>query len=96
VADFFNPATTPAAKKAHQCIGCFHPIAKGEVYHRQTGNYDGRWFVNKLHVECADELSGSNHGGWYEFSPGELEPPERLRAQSTPQPADVRADQPLT
>ncbi len=77
--DFFRPATTPTARKEHRCIGCYTQIAKGETYHHQTGNYDGRWFVNKLHRECADALSEGS-SGWYEFTPGELESPQRSAA----------------
>jgi len=75
--DFFRPATNPIARKDHICVGCYTRIVKGEVYNHQTGVYDGRWFANKLHQECADSLSSDSDGGWYEFTPGDLDPPQR-------------------
>ncbi len=83
MSDYFRDPTHPVARKQHQCIGCFGVIAKGETYYRQTGFYDGRAFVNKLHHECADALSDEASYGWYEFSPGELDQPERLRQQDS-------------
>lgn len=80
MSDFYRPAETPIARIRHRCIGCFHDIAPGEQYSRQTGVYDGRWFVNKLHRECEDALSKDARAGeWYDFNHGDLEPPERLR-----------------
>lgn len=96
MSDFFRPAEHPVARRQHRCVGCYGPIVAGEQYHRQTGVYDGRWFVNKLHSECADALAEEASYGWYEFTPGELDPPERMRAASTPQPADAAGAGPTT
>ena len=71
--------TRPKARKKHQCIACLWDIAEGETYICQTGHYEDRAFRNKFHVECWDEL---NTGGIFEFSPGELDAPERLQVQS--------------
>lgn len=62
--DFFRPPTTPTARREHRCV------AVGEKYSRQTGVYDGAWFVNKMHLQCFETLATSG-----EFTPGELEPP---------------------
>ena len=80
MSDFYNPPTKPTARKEHRCIGCYSQIARGETYHHQTGVYDGHWFVNKLHHECADAMAAESDGGWYEFTPGELDPPPRAAA----------------
>jgi len=82
--DHFRPATHPVARRAHRCIGCYAQIPAGERYHMQTGVYDGRWFANKLHTECADALAADADCGWYEFTPGELVPPVRLREGAIP------------
>ena len=42
----------------------------------QSGHYEDRAFRNKYHTECWDEL---NANGEFEFTPGELDLPERLR-----------------
>lgn len=67
--------TSPVARKAHKCIACLHPIAAGEKHVHQTGFFDGRAFRNRFHRECWDTL---NEEGEFEFSPGDLDPPERL------------------
>ena len=43
----------------------------------QSGHYEDRAFRNKYHTECWDVLC---EDGEFEFTPGELEPPERLVA----------------
>ena len=78
MSDHFHDATNPIARRGHRCTGCAAPIAVGEKYHRQTGIFEGSYFVNKLHVECLEALQADSDGGNYEFSPGELEPPARL------------------
>lgn len=75
MSDFFNPATTPKARKRHQCVCCYAGIPAGEQYVQQTGFYDGRPFRNKFHQECWDILC---EDGEFEFTPGDGEPPERL------------------
>ena len=79
MSDFFRPATTPVARTQYRCIGCYLAIQAGEKYHRQSGIYDGRWFVNQLHLECAEALIEDSDGHDQEFTPGKLDPPERLR-----------------
>ena len=76
MSDFSNPSTLPKANKQHRCIYCYGVIAKGEVHRHQTGNYDGSWFSNRFHVECWDFLSEEYY---FEFFPGEGDPPERLK-----------------
>ena len=73
------PPTRPTARKQHQCIACYATIAAGEVYVSQSGHYESRAFRNKFHVECFDTLC---EDGDFEFSPGELDPPERLLSPS--------------
>jgi hypothetical protein len=76
MSDFFRDPTKPVARKQHRCTGCAHPIVAGEQYERQTGVFDGEWFCNTLHLECADTLREYGDG---EFLQGELDPPERLK-----------------
>lgn len=77
MSDFFREPEHPVARKAAQCIACCWPIEQSEKYVRQTGIWDGRWFVNRFHAECFDVLCSDAEG---EFSPGSFDPPERLRA----------------
>jgi hypothetical protein len=80
MSDFFREPTKPVARKPHCCTGCAHPIVAGEQYERQTGVYDGEWFCNTLHLECAETLwKLRREYGEGEFLPGELDPPERLK-----------------
>lgn len=73
--DFYNEAEFRKARKAHQCIYCAETIAAGEGYCSQTGNYDGRWYENKMHPECfADAFDGGDD----EFTPYSNERPKEL------------------
>lgn len=75
MSDYHRPHTTPKAVKPHRCDGCHTTIPAGEQYARQTGFFEGRAYTNKFHNECLEALS---EDGNFEFSPGSLEPPERL------------------
>ncbi len=66
------------ARKLHQCIACFGSISIGETYVMQSGHYDDRAFRNKFHIECWNFLCQE---GEFEFTPGELEQPERLHQE---------------
>lgn len=77
MSDFYTPATTPVARKAHRCTYCAGPIPVGEKHHKQTGNHDGAWFKNRFHDECWDTLC--EEPGGFEFCPGDGEMPERVR-----------------
>lgn len=81
--DFFRPSTSPKARTQHRCSYCGEPIHQGEVYQRQTGMYDGRWFCNKFHPECADDLDASGGG---EFLPYSNERPATLDQLTGRQP----------
>lgn len=76
MSDFANPSLLRVARKEHRCIWCAHPIAVGEKYSYQTGNYDGRWYANHTHLECFETICAEREG---EFMPYSGEPPERLR-----------------
>jgi hypothetical protein len=84
MSDYFRPATNSVARKAHQCVCCFYPIAIGETYTRQTGFFDGRAFTNKFHAECFEVLCTEGEG---EFSPGSYDPPDRLLHPEDTNPA---------
>lgn len=73
--DFYNPSTSPKARKDYRCIYCYGPILKGEIHKRQTGNYDGAWQDNRFHDECWEALVEE---GDFEFLPGSGEVPERV------------------
>lgn len=76
MSDLNRDPTHPKARKQHQCIACYYPIATGETYTVQTGFYDGSAYRNKFHAECFDALCAEGEG---EFSAGSYDPPERLR-----------------
>lgn len=78
MSDFANPSLLRVARKKHRCISCAYPIEVGETYSYQTGNYDGRWYANHMHIECFEDLFAEGEG---EFTPYSGEPPERLRTQ---------------
>lgn len=69
--------TTPKARQQHRCVACWQMISAGEKHYHQTGYYEGKAYRNRYHVECWEQLS---NGAEFEFTPGELDPPERLRA----------------
>lgn len=75
MSDFHDTPTHPTARKAHQCIACCAVIRVGEQYTQQTGFYDWRAYRNRYHNECWDAL---DEGGDFEFTPGVIDPPERL------------------
>jgi hypothetical protein len=47
----------PIARRDHRCIWCGETIVKGEKYHKQSGRFDGDFYVNKLHAECQSAMS---------------------------------------
>ena len=56
MSDFYNPQENRIARKLHRCTYCAEPIAVGEWYVFQKGVYDGRWYENKMHPECFEDL----------------------------------------
>jgi hypothetical protein len=76
MSDFHDTPTYPKARKQHRCAPCSHIIAVGEQYVQQTGFFEGKPYRTKYHQECWDMLSEE---GIFEFTPGELDPPERLQ-----------------
>ena len=75
MSDHHRNPTRPKARKPHKCAACWHRIDAGEIYVQQTGFYQGDAYRNRYHVECWDALCDSR---CFEFTPGELDPPERL------------------
>jgi hypothetical protein len=73
--DFNAPHTLRKARKAHRCIYCAEAIDTGTEYAHQTGNYDGRWYANKMHPECFDDLYSDG-----EFTPYSNDRPKALDA----------------
>lgn len=47
------------------------PIAAGSEYVFQKGNYDGRWYENKMHPECFEDMCDGDG----EFTPYSNERP---------------------
>lgn len=60
--------TTPTAAKAHKCVWCGQPIAKGDKYERQKMIHEGEFHDNKWHPECA-RASARHLDPGDEFSP---------------------------
>lgn len=75
MSDFYNPSVSRKARKSHQCTYCAELIAAGEGYVSQKGNYDGRWYENKMHPECFEELCDDGDG---EFTPYSNERPQSI------------------
>lgn len=79
MSDYCRNPTHHVARKAHRCIYCYWEIPIGELYTQQTGYWEGYAFRNRFHDECFYVLS---EDGEFEFTPGEGEPPERLKKDS--------------
>jgi len=77
--NYYRPPTNQKARKMHKCIACLHSVPIGEEYVQQTGIHNGSSFRNKYHQECWSEL---NRDGVFEFSSGDLDPPERIKAMA--------------
>ena len=56
MSDFYHPQELRKAAKAHRCTYCAEPIVAGDEYVFQKGNYDGRWYENKMHPECFEDM----------------------------------------
>ena len=81
MSDFHDTPTYRIARKRHRCAACWHFIERGEKYVQQSGFYDGRAYRNRFHAECRDVLEEeARASGNFEFIPGALAPPERVRA----------------
>ena len=65
MSNFYNPHENRTARKLHKCTYCAEPIAFGEVYVFQKGNYDGSWYENKMHPECSEDMCESGGDGEY-------------------------------
>ncbi|MGH2509070.1 MAG: hypothetical protein ACRDHZ_16955 [Ktedonobacteraceae bacterium] len=61
------------AKKEHKCTECGRPIARGEIYRRTAGMYDGSWIIGKVcqHCKVATEWLQKNCGGYLDHCVGE-------------------------
>ena len=66
MSDFYNPHECRTARKSHQCTYCAEEIDAGAEYAHQTGVYEGRWYTNKMHPECFEDMCGIGNG---EFTP---------------------------
>ena len=42
------------AKKEHICEMCLHKILPGEIYTKEVGVWDDRFFSRNLHLRCAN------------------------------------------
>ena len=62
---YCTPAIERKALKAHTCTYCGQPIEAGDKYMTWKSVGDS-WFTNKMHHECADDLSEWGEG---EYSP---------------------------
>lgn len=78
MSDFYNPHENRTARKLHKCTYCAEPIAIGEGYVFQKGNYDGRWYESKMHPECFEDMCDSGDGEYTPYSN------ERPRAEVLP------------
>ena len=56
------------AKKPHKCELCNGNIKIGEIYHRETGKFDGEFFSRTLHIRCANFEADYCSYGEYEWN----------------------------
>ncbi len=70
---------TPKGRKQYKCEACGYMISKGERHVQNEGFYEGESYRYRVHNECNDELFELSIAGEFEFSPFELDPPERLK-----------------
>ena len=75
MSDYFRPSTQHVARCRGRCTYCGQHIERGMHYKRFTGNYDGRWFCHRMHLECAAELAAHANEGDHEFTPGDNDRP---------------------
>lgn len=68
MSDFYTDSMTRSARKPTRCTYCAEPIAKGEKYTYQKGNWDGRWFETKMHPECFDDMCEYGDGEYTQYS----------------------------
>jgi hypothetical protein len=68
LSDFYNPQQSRKARKAHRCTWCGEPIDKGSTYTHQTGVYDNRWYTNKMHPECFEDMCDGDDDGFLPYS----------------------------
>lgn len=66
-------------RKQGKCLFCLGLIPKGEDVYHYKGRYDDSWQDYKLHSECFEELDSNSDHGFWEFSAGDGELPERLQ-----------------
>lgn len=84
---FCSDPIWPKARKPHICSGCGHPIPAGETYAKWTSFDAGTADTVKMHSECHEALcaqAADEGGGPIEFTPFELDPPERLAPKDKP------------
>ena len=68
MSNFYNPHEIRTARKAYKCTYCSEPVSLGEKYVNQTGMYDGKWYVNKTHSECFQEICDASEGEFTAYS----------------------------
>ena len=52
----FHTSKTVLAKKEHKCVYCSKPIAKGELYQKWSGRYDGAFYSEQGHLDCVGKV----------------------------------------
>lgn len=81
MSSYFRPDETRKARKLHRCTYCGEEINTGDIYKYQTGIFDGRWFVSKMHPECFEDLCDVGDG---EYTPYSNERPATLAQVTAP------------
>lgn len=62
----FHSDTKTKARKHHTCGMCGRTIPKGTTYLRQAGVYDGDFYSNKAHEDCAEMWQRVYHDFCYD------------------------------
>jgi hypothetical protein len=68
MSNFYGPHETRKARRPHRCTYCGEAIPVGTQYEHQTGVYDGRWFTNKMHSECFEDMCETNCSAFMPYS----------------------------
>ena len=66
--DFYNSVEYRKARKEHSCTYCGESIPSGSSYAWQSGNYEGRWFTSKMHLECFEDMCENGDGEYTPYS----------------------------
>lgn len=54
----FHALKIVKSRREHRCLECNRPIAKGVLYERATGKFDGEIYCSKVCMDCVNIREG--------------------------------------